>query len=585
MSSEPLPRWSVATVAGLCVVALAYTLYRGAVVSLEYFDGFQFLVTARKLAGGLPQGGFNLVRPPLIALLDVPALWIAGHGGPANLAYTRGPHLTAALLSLLSAFAVYYALRASLETPFALLGVALFVTGRLFVRYGSLTMADIVSMAGGALAVGLHVRSIERPRWAHDILCGVSIGVAASAKYPLLLMGGVVVMTEVLVALSRRRLPLRRILALGTTGVVAALSFVGVLSLAYGLGLGWSAVKHLPGILGDTLKQAGSLVYARPGESRWDNASMIAAVTAWPILALAVLGLVLAAKERQPRDYPFAAWLVCVGGVLIATIGHNEVRYLVPIFPALIYFAVRGVEWLLRRAPSPRVAGTAVAVLALGCSWGGVRQALADADPVFRADTERKAAVALARARRPGGRLRWIGPFSCLYPVSRVPLVYDEFFDAFNFYGPSMIYFLGEPAEVIPSFLAAGDGDAVVVAGPNCNGAALPDRPPAPWSVYGVARRPLTRLGDQLATADGALVLRLVSRPGGLALTVMRGPSAAPSVERQLFVSVPGPRLTGPLPLTSGSEIPLYTHDASDVRLELLELRREIIAAPNDQRW
>src|SRR3954469_12630084 len=139
-----LPRWAVAVLRVLCALAVVYTFYRGAVVTLEYFDGYQFLVTAKWLAGDRASGGFNLVRPPLLALLDLPALWIADHGAPANLGYTLGPHLTAALLAVLSAGAVHYAFTAALDRRMALLGVVLLVTSRLFVRYGSLTMADLL---------------------------------------------------------------------------------------------------------------------------------------------------------------------------------------------------------------------------------------------------------------------------------------------------------------------------------------------------------------------------------------------------------------------------------------------------------
>src|SRR5688500_13648976 len=104
-----LPRWAAAVPGALCALVMAYTLYRGAVVTLEYFDGYQFLVTAKRLAGDRATAGFNLVRPPLLALLDLPALWLAQRGAPANLGYTLGPHLTAALLSVASALAVLHA--------------------------------------------------------------------------------------------------------------------------------------------------------------------------------------------------------------------------------------------------------------------------------------------------------------------------------------------------------------------------------------------------------------------------------------------------------------------------------------------
>jgi hypothetical protein len=568
-----LPRWAVAVLGGLGALAAAYTLYRGAVVTLEYFDGYQFLVTAKRLAGDRASGSFNLVRPPLLALLDLPALWLAQRGVPANLGYTLGPHLTAALIALLSAAAIYQAYRAALDRRLALLGLVLLVTGRLFVRYGSLTMADLLSMGLGALAVGWHVRSMGRPSWTRDLLVGLAIGLGAAAKYPLLLMGAVVLLSELLVALSRRRLPARRLAGLAVSGAASALSLLAVLALVQGLGLGLEALARLPLAIREAFLLATGMVKALPGETRWDNAVMIGVTTAWPILVLAVVGLVMLARERQERDLPFLAWLVGLGGILIASIGHNEARYLLPAIPALIYFAVRGAETVLRRLPSPLARGVAVVALALGCAWGGARQAWADADPAFRADTARRAAVALEQLRRPGGQLRWIGGFSCIYPVTRVALPGDEFFDSFNFYGLSMVYFLGQPATVIPSLVGAGEGDAVVVPGPNCNGSALPSTPPGPWLVYGVRRRPLSAQGARYATAEKDLALSAYGGADGVFLRVTAGLPPRAETQRMLVVSDPTPRLVGPVNLASTNEIALGRRDLGALqRIELLDL-------------
>src|SRR5439155_2806979 len=131
-----------------------------------------------------------------------------------------------------------------------------------------------------------------------------------------------------------------------------------------------------------------------PGESWRDDIGMTLAMTSAPTLLLAGLGLVLALAQRQDRDVPFFGWLAVVGGAIVVLIPHTEARYLLPAVPAIIYFAVRGAEYLLRAAQAPwaRSAGfrpaaitLAVVVLALVLR-PGVEQALLDQDPVFRAD-------------------------------------------------------------------------------------------------------------------------------------------------------------------------------------------------------
>lgn len=574
-----LPRWAVAVLGALCAAAGLYTLYRGAAVTLEYFDGYQFLVTTKRLAGNRSTGPFNFYRPPLLALLDLPALWIAQRGALANAAYTRGPHLVAALLGLFSGWTLYYTFTAALERRLALLGVALFVTGRLFLRYGSLTMADLLSMAFAALAVGLHLRALDRPSFARDALVGVALGLGAAAKYPILLMGAVVLLTELLMAWKRRRLPARRLGGLAVSGAATVVTFLAVMAVVYGLAVGWNQLGHLLPAVREGFRLGTEISQAYPGETRWDNAVMISAVIAWPILALAVFGIVLALKERQERDLPFLAWLFGMGGIFVTAIGHNEVRYLLPEIPALIYFAVRAAQWSLRRAPSSVVAGAGVVALALACAWGGIRQAWADADPAFRADTPRRAAAAMARLHRPGGQYHWMGPFSCIYPVSRVPLPRDEFFDSFNLYGPALVYFLDQPATPLPSLTEARDGDAVVVPGPGCNGLVLPATPPAPWIVHGASRRRLIAVAGGYATAEKDLELSVVSQPGGLSLRVVKGAVSA-GVQRTLIVSDPSPRSIGPLPLAAGSLVSLGTRGGQELRgIELLELTQVAIPA------
>jgi len=131
-----------------------------------------------------------------------------------------------------------------------------------------------------------------------------------------------------------------------------------------------------------------------------------------------------------------------------------------------------------------------------------------------------------------------------------------------------MLYFLGQPATVIPSLLAAGDGDAVVAAGPNCNGLALPATPPRPWTVYAVRRRPLVAQGLSFATAERDVSLSLSGGTGGVFLRVAAA-AARPGVQQMLVVRDPAPRL---VPLV-GREIALGGRDLTAVQgIELLDL-------------
>lgn len=566
-----LPGWAVRAIGALCAAAILHACYRAAVVDLEYFDGHSYLLGTKRLSGDATVG-FTLLRPPLLSLLHAPGVWLAQQGAPANIWYGLAPHLTSLLLALLSALAVHFALAAALPARLALLGTAFLLTGRMFVRYAPFTMADLASMGWAALAIGCHLRGQARPRWRLDVGCGLAIGLAGATKYPLVAMGAVLVLAELLLALARRRLAPRRVAGLAVAGAVSFSALVAVMALCQVLGFGWRSLPQLPA----GLKQVATIlssVGAVGDETRWDHFRLLASTTAWPLLALALLGLGLAARQREERDLPFAAWLLGLGAIFVYTMRHNEARYLLPLVPAVLYFAVRAVEWCLRRLPAsvPAAgAGAAVVGLALACSWGGARQAWADRDPVFRADAYRKAAARLLQLRQPGGRLRWVGGFSCLYPVRRVPLPRDEFFDAFHFHGPTISYFVGEPASVIPGLEAADDKDAVMAGVPNCNNVVLPSAPPPAYNLYGVSRRALVVDAGTFATAKKDLRLSTTTSAGRPVLAVKEGlaPPAAGQL-RMLVVSDPQPRLVGPLPLTQGSEVPMPRNVKG---IELLEL-------------
>ena len=63
-----------------------------------------------------------------------------------------------------------------------------------------------------------------------------------------------------------------------------------------------------------------------------------------PTLLMSLVGLLIAIFRMQDRDIPFLAWLIVIGGTIVFVIGHTEARYLLPAVPAILYFAIRGLE-------------------------------------------------------------------------------------------------------------------------------------------------------------------------------------------------------------------------------------------------
>ena len=166
----------------LVVVLAAYTLWRGFTLEVDYYDGYRYLANARRLLGD-DQVSFDKIRPPLLALLQAPVVAIARIGGPANPALVHGPHLLSALLSLLTALALFYLFEQPCGRRIALLGTLLFMTTRYFVRYGAHVMTDLVTAGAGAAAVGWWTRARESQSLPSYVLCGAALGCAMAIKF------------------------------------------------------------------------------------------------------------------------------------------------------------------------------------------------------------------------------------------------------------------------------------------------------------------------------------------------------------------------------------------------------------------
>jgi hypothetical protein len=87
--------------------------------------------------------------------------------------------------------------------------------------------------------------------------------------------------------------------------------------------------------------------------------------------------------------------------------------------------------------------------------------------------------------------------------------------------------------------------------------------------VQGVSRRPLKSTPGGYATAENDLALSVAAAPRAV-VRVTRGLPARPEAQRMLVVSDPWPRLLGPLPLTTGSEV--ACNGAALKAVEVLEL-------------
>jgi 4-amino-4-deoxy-L-arabinose transferase-like glycosyltransferase len=441
----------VAVLVALLVVVAAYVLHRAWVLRLEYYDGYSYLKFAQRLLGG-PEIAFEVQRPPGLPLLQVPFVALAMRGGPANPWLLVAPHLASACLSLLALAALYFAFSPALGRRGALLGVLLFAASRWFVRYAPFVMTDLPTAGCCAAAVGCYLRARQGRAWALYLAGGAAAGLGIVLKPTAVFILPALGLAEVLRALRPGSERARRLV--GTTLLVAAAAAVAA-------GLYWLTFRILgpeqvwTRIHGAVFK--ASLMQLVPGDARKDYFELLPQMVPWPVLALAMAGLVLAATRRRGPDLPFALWLALMGAGIVGGLRHTEARYLIPVAPPIFYFAARaaetGLEALSARLAGARAAPRALAALALCallvlCLSSGLRQAWADRDPVFTTDRQRRSVELVQAARRGEGRLWLLGEWHTLNPRDRGPAPTDEFWNCFHFSRQGAEYLLGRPFQL-----------------------------------------------------------------------------------------------------------------------------------------
>ena len=429
-------------------LALAHPVYRAMHLGVEYFDGYDYLRSARALVGD-PLLEYQPLRPPFIPIVQAPAMAIARASPPADPVRLIAPHLTGALVAILSAGGVLWLFSRTFGTTLALLGTLLFVSTRYFVHYAPLVMADLPSAGWAAATMALYLRARERRSYGAFALCGLALGCSVLTKYPLVVLGPALLLSELWLAAVTRRIDWRCGRGVVIAGALGAALFLGVQLVVMWIAFGSEGNETLVQTLRilPTMSGAGEV----PGESWLDYGVMTEMMMSLPTLLFAGVGVVLAAARPQPGDIPCLAGLAVTGGFTLFLARHTEARYLLPAVPFILYFALRSLEAALRVVRQRwrdwgglrRASVIAIGALSLAAALRvGLHQAMLEEDPLYRADLERRAAERLLAARGEGGRLLWHGFWHTLHTSWAGFVPHDEFFGIFHFPEFAIPYFL-----------------------------------------------------------------------------------------------------------------------------------------------
>ena len=509
----------------------AFVLYLGFVawrLPVDYWDGYEYLMNARTLAGhpfSQLAWGYLDFRPPLVPLLIAPVL--AGYAPAGGGTALWGPHLLMAILSTSALVAFYALVQQTLSSTAALFGCFVLAVNPLFAHYAPFVLVDLPLMLFLTVAAAFYVHGRRTGRWLDHVLAGVATGAAMLSKYSAVSFLGSLALYEVLRVLvpSRAAIGLgRRIRAAATDVrpwvvlVVAAPVFYFVHVAAYGRAVPgrFVVLTHLQEVF---RFQMGMEAFGTDPklEYLWDFADAFS----WPVMALAALGMLVALVRRSDVDLLCLAWLAVMATALTELVGHKEARYAFPVLPPFVYFVVCAVDAIVRGmharagARGAVVAGVGVALaLARPVQLAAAEIALFG-DPVYARPYLPRVARWL-RARSAPGQPVLVneGFVYTIYPHAPLVFRYDEFFHRHHIGAPALLYFLDRRWEPVPPLPSLDDdwaplverfGESRVIAEARSYFDAFAvgwdAEPPVPVVLSAIGRRTLRRMNE--ASADG----------------------------------------------------------------------------------
>ncbi|MGH9026741.1 MAG: ArnT family glycosyltransferase [Acidimicrobiia bacterium] len=231
--------------------------------------------------------------------------------------------------------------RRAFNARVALIAAAIWAVVPISAHFGRIVRSDSASVCFGLLALWLCLRLFEEPRTRWCVGAGLAVGFAISSRY---------FMVALLPCLAAAAIvPLRQNprSAIRAAGIAVGSALGGfVLTTPFFL-LDWSTARGSLEVQ-ENASQPTAEGLSRLGNLRWYLGTAIPDTLTWPLVALAVAGVVLAVWRR--RALPLLLALFCgtfLVGICLSRL-HWQ-RWLIPILPVLILFGAYTVDLIVRR--------------------------------------------------------------------------------------------------------------------------------------------------------------------------------------------------------------------------------------------
>jgi hypothetical protein len=381
----PLARWWILAMGSLALMAVYAATLSAPAMGLYHDDGV-YVVTAKALAEGQGYRIVSLPTPipqtkyPILFPLGLAAIWKMTPSFPANVFYLKLLPLISTLVWL---WLVVKALTLQAERPGLPRGIAVLAAASpSVVFYSTIALAETLFAAfawgGLLLLIRCERDSPTRP-------CLLGAAVLCGAAYNTRTIGFTLVVAGVIALAMRRRM--RAVVVFGIVSAVLALPWIlwvrsqtGAAPELYTYYTNTS-YKDWNVLLGFPFSEKLSVVGRNAFFLLVEPARLIGlhSPLLWPLLLalgiLAVMGFVFDARKKPGVLHVFTVLYM----VTLLLWAWPPGRFLLPVYPLVLFYAALGGLWILRRVAQPRAASVAaaavVATLAFVAAWQSGMQA------------------------------------------------------------------------------------------------------------------------------------------------------------------------------------------------------------------
>jgi MFS family permease len=230
--------------------------------------------------------------------------------------------------------------RRAFNARVALMATAIWVALPDPVHFGRIVRTESAAVFFGLLALWLSLRLLDDPRVRWSVLAGLSVGLAVASRYFMVAL--------VPCLLAAAILPHRRAIgsALRAAGIALGSALGGfVLSTPFFF-LDWdTAWRSLQGENEQLLGRGGLTPL---GNLHWYLTTAIPASLTWPLVALALAGILLVLRRRRPAQL----LLLLFSAIFLAGICASKLhwqRWIIEILPVIVLFAGSTVDTVAQR--------------------------------------------------------------------------------------------------------------------------------------------------------------------------------------------------------------------------------------------